>query len=112
MREIIELSIHFICTLVKLMKPGGVKVVMAETMAVKKQLIVMNRGKRKASRLTTFDRFFFGFSVVKSVSNVLQLLSNRPRFCVFTKRWLSVNIVSFIRIKPRKNLEEQDLTRN
>ena len=62
MREIIELSIHFICTLVKLLKPGGVKVVMAETMAVKQQLIVMNRGKRRAPRLTTFDRFFFGFT--------------------------------------------------
>ena len=30
-------------------------------MAIKKQLIVMNRGKKRASKLTTFDRFYFGF---------------------------------------------------
>ena len=35
---------------------------MAETIAVKQQLIVMNRSKRRAPRLTTFDRFFFGFT--------------------------------------------------
>ncbi len=62
MREIIELTIHFICTLIKLLKPGGVKVVMAETMATKQQLIVMNRGKKRAPKLTAFDRFFFGFT--------------------------------------------------
>ncbi len=35
MSEKIELLIHFICTLIKLAKPGGVKVVMAETMTMK-----------------------------------------------------------------------------
>ena len=40
---IIELLIHFIATVIKLLKPGGMKVVMAETRAVKQQLIIMNR---------------------------------------------------------------------
>ncbi len=61
MSEKFELLIHFICTLIKLTKPGGVKVVMAETMTIKQQLIVVSRGKNRAPKLTTFDRFFFGF---------------------------------------------------
>ena len=60
MTEKFELLIHFIITLIKPSKPGGVKVVMAETQAIKQQLIVMNRGKRRAPKLTSFDRFFFG----------------------------------------------------
>ena len=35
--------------------------VIAETQAMKQQLIVMNRGKSRAPKLSTFDRFFFGF---------------------------------------------------
>jgi hypothetical protein len=34
MLEIIELLIHFVFTFIKLLKPGGVKVVMAETIAM------------------------------------------------------------------------------
>jgi len=48
MSEKIELLIHFICTLIKLLKPGGVKVVMAETMTTRQQLIVINRGRKRA----------------------------------------------------------------
>ena len=61
MPEKIELLIHFIVTLIKLSKPGGIKVVIAETQTMKQQLIMMNRGKGRAPKLTSFDRFFFGF---------------------------------------------------
>lgn len=60
MRETIELLIHFFITLIKLLRPGGVKVVMAETIVMKQQLIVMNRGKKRSPALTTTDRFLFG----------------------------------------------------
>jgi hypothetical protein len=60
MLEIIELLIHFGTTVFKLLKPGGVKVVMAETIAMKQQLIVMNRHRKRAPLLATSDRFLFG----------------------------------------------------
>ena len=60
MPEAIELLIHFFVSAIKLLKPGGVKVVMAETIAMKQQLIVMNRGKKRSPVLTTPDRFLFG----------------------------------------------------
>jgi hypothetical protein len=49
MPEIFELLVHFIATVIKLLKPGGVKVVMAETIAMKQQRIIMNRCKKRAS---------------------------------------------------------------
>jgi hypothetical protein len=64
MSEAIELLIHFIVSAIKLLKPGGVKVVMAESMAMKQQLIVMNRGKKKSPKLVTSDRFLFGLLAV------------------------------------------------
>jgi putative transposase len=60
MPEIIELLVHFFVSAIKLLKPGGVKVVMAESMAMKQQLIVMNRGRNRSPVLTTPDRFLFG----------------------------------------------------
>ena len=63
MREVFELSFHVIVTLIKLSQPGGVKSVMAENLAIKQQLVVLNRGRKRAPPLTTFDRFFFGLLV-------------------------------------------------
>lgn len=60
-RETIELLIHYFVTLIKLLKPGGVKVVMAETIVMKQQLIIMSRGKKRSPALSTRDRFLFGF---------------------------------------------------
>ena len=60
MTEKMELLVHLIVSLVRLLKPGGMKVVMAETMIMKQQLIVMNRGRARAPKLGTSDRFLFG----------------------------------------------------
>ena len=60
MTEKMELLVHLIVSLVRPLNPGGMKVVMAETMIMKQQLIVMNRGRARALKLWTFDRFFFG----------------------------------------------------
>ena len=64
MPEAIELLIHFFVSAIKLLKPGGVKVVMAETIAMKQQLIVMNRGKKRSPKLATSDRFLFALLAV------------------------------------------------
>jgi hypothetical protein len=60
MLEIIELLALYFVTLIKLLKPGGVKVVMAESIAMKQQLIVMNRARKRSPALVTRDRFLFG----------------------------------------------------
>ena len=60
MRSVLELFIHFICTLFTLLKPGGVKAVIAENLAMKQQLIVISRAKTRSPKLKAIDRFFFG----------------------------------------------------
>ena len=60
MLEIIELLTHYFITLIKLLKPGGVKRVMAESIAIKHQLIVMNRTRKRSPPLVARDRFLFG----------------------------------------------------
>ncbi len=61
MKEKIELIFYLILILIKICRPGGVKAVISENIAMRQQLITLNRGRRRAPKLTTFDRFFFGF---------------------------------------------------
>ncbi len=60
MREHLSLLIHLLVALAKLFKPGGVKAVMAENIAMRQQLITLSRARKRAPNLTTFDRFLFG----------------------------------------------------
>ena len=62
MRAITELLIHFLCTLFILLKPGGVKAVIAENLALKQQLIVLNREKVGLQNLMQL----IGFSLASS----------------------------------------------
>ena len=60
MKDAFELLIHCIVTLFRLMKPGGAKLVVADTLVMKQQLIVISRRKKKSPPLATSDRFLFG----------------------------------------------------
>jgi putative transposase len=75
MPETIELLIHFFVSAIKLLRPGGVKVVMAETIAMKQQLIVMNRGRSRSPKLTTSDRFLFGILAIFIGGNRLKKIA-------------------------------------
>ena len=60
MRELFAPLAYLLSTLVNLCKPGGICAVAAESLALKHQLHVMNRTRRRASRLTPWDRLVFG----------------------------------------------------
>ena len=60
MRELFVLLAHLLRTVVKLCRPGGLFAVAAESLAVKHQLHVMSRSRRRAPRLTPWDRLVFG----------------------------------------------------
>jgi hypothetical protein len=64
MLEIIELLAHCFVTLIKLLKPGGVKRVMAESIAMKHQLVVMNCARKRSPALVTRDRLLFGLLAI------------------------------------------------
>jgi putative transposase len=60
MKSVLLLLAHFLTTLVRLLGPGGVKAVLAESLLIKHQLVVMNRARHRAPALSPSDRFFMG----------------------------------------------------
>ena len=60
MREFIVLLVHSIATLVRLAKPGGLRSVVAESVLVRHQLLVLNRGRKRAPNLRPADRIIAG----------------------------------------------------
>ena len=61
MKDLIALLIHLLTTLAKLMGPGGAKAVVADSLFMKQQLLVINRSRQRAPSLTVIDRMLLGF---------------------------------------------------
>ena len=51
MRDLAILFIHLIATIAKLIGPGGARAVVAESLLLKHQLIILNRGRQRALNL-------------------------------------------------------------
>jgi transposase InsO family protein len=64
MRDLLILAIHLVVTFVKLLRPGGVRAVVAESLALKHQLLISNRSHRRAPNLTTLDRIVLALSTM------------------------------------------------
>ena len=62
MREILILAIHVLVTLARLLRPGGVRAVAAESLLLKHQLLISNRSRQRAPNLTSVDRFVLGLA--------------------------------------------------
>jgi hypothetical protein len=60
MRDLGILFIHLLTTVVKLMGPGGSRAVIAESLLVKHQLVILNRGRERAPNLRPMDRVVAG----------------------------------------------------
>ena len=56
MRELLILAIHLLVTFVKLLRPNGLRAVVAESLLLKHQILISNRTRRRAPNLTTLDR--------------------------------------------------------
>ncbi len=68
------LLIHLMTTLVKLMGPGGAKAVVADSLLLKQQLLVINRSRQCAPNLSALDRFLLGFwSLFLSPHRILRI---------------------------------------
>ncbi len=60
MRDGIFLLIHLMVTIAKLLGPGGVRSVVAESLLVKHQLLLLNRARGRAPNLRPMDRVIAG----------------------------------------------------
>jgi hypothetical protein len=58
--EIFALIAHLVSILVRVALPGGVRAVVAESLLLKHQLLVLSRSRKRAPSLTPRDRLLFG----------------------------------------------------
>jgi putative transposase len=60
MRDVLLLFVHAIVTIVRLAGPGGLRAVVGESVLVKHQLLILNRGRKRAPNLRSSDRLIAG----------------------------------------------------
>jgi hypothetical protein len=60
MRDVLILFLHLIVTVVRLARPGGLRSVLAESLLVKHQLRILNRGRKPAPNLHATEGFIAG----------------------------------------------------
>src|SRR6266481_6869135 len=60
MRDVVVLFIHFIATLARLLGPGGVRSIVAESLLLKHQLLIVNRSRHRSPNLSASDRILAG----------------------------------------------------
>jgi len=61
MRDIFTLFLHAIVTIVRLGQPGGLRSVVAESVLMRHQLLILNRGRKRAPNLQASDRIIGGW---------------------------------------------------
>jgi putative transposase len=71
MIEIFKIIAHLLSTLVRAAGPGGVRAVIAESLLLKHQLLVLSRSRNRAPRLTPWDRLVFGIGAFLVARNRL-----------------------------------------
>src|SRR3974377_598281 len=60
MRHLVVLFVHFIATLARLLGPGGVRSLVAESLLLKHQLLIVNRSRQRTPNLRPSDRILAG----------------------------------------------------
>ena len=60
MRDLVILFVHLLTTVARLASPGGVRSVVAESVLVKHQLLILNRSRQRAPNLRLSDRIVAG----------------------------------------------------
>ena len=61
MKRLFILLGHFLTLVARLLRPGGARTILAESLLLKQQLLVINRSRQRAPNLSVLDRFLFGF---------------------------------------------------
>ena len=60
MRDLLVLFVHLVVTTVRLMRPGGAHAIVAESLLLKQQLLIVTRSRRRAPDLRPLDRVVVG----------------------------------------------------
>ncbi len=60
MRDLIVLLVHLVTTVLRIARPGGLRSVIAESVLIKHQLLIVKRSRRRAPNLHALDRLIAG----------------------------------------------------
>jgi hypothetical protein len=60
MHDLVVLFLHLIVTIVRLIRPGGARSIVAESVLVKQQLLILNRSRKRSPNLWASDRIVVG----------------------------------------------------
>jgi hypothetical protein len=61
MKDLLILLIQLLTTIARLLGPGGAKAIVADSLLMKQQLLIMNRTRRRSPNLSVLDRVLLGF---------------------------------------------------
>ena len=86
MRDLVILFVHLIVTLARLAGPGGVRSVVAESVLVKQQLLILNRSRQRSPNLRISDGLIAGLCALM-----------RPRRRSDPHRTEAINALSLIK---------------
>jgi len=64
MRDWLVLIVHLIVTTIRTVTPGGARAVIAESLLLKHQLLILNRSRKKAPKLRALDRILLGLGAM------------------------------------------------
>src|SRR2546430_2250613 len=74
MIHLLLLAVDLLATIAKLVRPGGVRAVVAESLLLRHQLLISSRARRRAPNLNSFDRLLLGLgSLFVSPSRIPEL---------------------------------------
>jgi len=71
----ISIILSFISIWLRLLRPGGMRAVAAENIALRKQLIALSRHQKRAPKLTAFDKIVFGILTAMIKPNRLRRIA-------------------------------------
>ena len=115
MRDLIILLVHLIATVVRLVGPGGLRSVVAESLLVKHQLLILNRSRRRSPNLRASDRIILGLCAlfIRPARVIRQAVILRPStilgFHRLLRRGKSRGLFSSTRRRPGPKGPSQEL---
>jgi hypothetical protein len=71
-RDLAILFVHLLATLARLARPGGDRSVVAESVLVKQQLLILNRSRKRSLHLRLSDRTVAGLCALLKTRSVRQ----------------------------------------
>ena len=79
MRDLVILFVHVIATLARLLGPGGIRSVVAESVLLKQQLLILNRSRQRSPNLRSSDRLVAGLCALLMSFEFLRLYPINPK---------------------------------